>query len=204
MANLITVARFPVLIITVFLLYAQSPLARLLSVPLLGILILLDSVDGLVARARNEVSLLGSVLDIMTDRAVELVMWVALSDLGLIPVAIPLIVILRGTIVDSLRSMSVSAGTAPFKAMRTGIGRWLVGSPVMRTGYAIAKLVSFAGLALVWALAGYAETGAVAQSTVDGLWTVFRVTSWVAVVFCLARGVPVVTEALSGGLHRAS
>ncbi|MHB0857184.1 MAG: CDP-alcohol phosphatidyltransferase family protein [Anaerolineae bacterium] len=204
MANLITVARLPLLILTVLLLYAASPFTRLLSVPLLGIVILLDSIDGIVARIRKEESLLGSVLDIMTDRSVELVMWVALSNLDLISVVVPIVFILRGTIVDSLRSMSVSAGTAPFKAMRTGIGRWLVGSPVMRSGYAITKLVSFSGLALVRALQGYAEVGAVDVGTVDSLWAVFRVTSWIAMVLCLTRGVPVVAEALSGGLRRTT
>jgi len=70
MANWITIARFPLLMVVVLLLYTSSPSLGLLSALLIAILIAMDSVDGLVARARDEVSLLGSVLDIMADRSV--------------------------------------------------------------------------------------------------------------------------------------
>jgi len=160
------------------------------------ILIGMDTLDGIVARARKEVSLLGSVLDIMADRAVELTLWIVYADLGLIPVTIPIIYVLRGTVVDSLRSVAVSAGQAPFKSMRTDLGKWLVGSPVMRSSYGISKLISFAGLATVNALAAYASHGAVAISTVRWLSLLFLLTSWVSVIFCLARGLPVIIEAL--------
>jgi CDP-diacylglycerol---glycerol-3-phosphate 3-phosphatidyltransferase len=196
MANLITVLRFPVLLAIVLLFSAASPAVRLLNIGLLVLLILMDSLDGIIARRRNEVSLLGSVLDIMADRAVELILWVCYAHLRLIPVAIPLIVILRGTVVDSLRSVHVSAGQAPFKAMRTPMGKWLVGSPVMRSSYGVVKLVSFAGLALTHALAAYAVQGSVGPGVVQTSLVVFNITSWLAVLLCLVRGVPVVVEAL--------
>ena len=196
MANLITIGRFPVLITVVLLLYAANPLARFVSIPLLVILIGMDSLDGVIARARKEVSLMGSVLDIMVDRAVELVLWICYADLRLIPVAIPIVYVLRGTIVDSLRSIRVKEGQMPFKAMRTRLGKWLVGSPFMRTPYGVIKLVSFAGLALTHTLAAYATRGAVSFSTVDTSSLIFNVTSWISVAFCLARGLPVIIEAL--------
>ena len=196
MANWITVGRFPVLLAIIMLLYAADPGARLAAVVLMFILIGMDTLDGVVARARKEVSLLGSVLDIMADRAVELTLWIVYADLGLVPVAIPIIYVLRGTIVDSLRSMAVSAGQAPFKSMRTELGKWLVGSPFMRSSYGVSKLVSFAGLAAVNALSSYAARGVVAISTVRWLSLLFLFTSWVSVMFCLARGLPVIIEAL--------
>ena len=196
MANAITLARFPLLIVIVLLLYTASPVARLTSAGLLVVLILLDTLDGVVARIRHESSLLGSVLDVMTDRAVELVLWVCYAHLGLIPVAVPIIYILRGTVVDSLRGMAVREGKAPFKAMRTRLGTWLVGSPTMRTSYAVFKLVSFAGLALSHALAGYAARGAVGLEAVRSSALVFNVTTWLSVAFCLVRGLPVIAEAL--------
>ena len=196
MANLITIGRFPLLIVIVLLLYAASPALRLASVALLIVLILMDSLDGMLARRRNEVSLLGSVLDIMADRAVELVLWVCYAHLGLVPVAIPIVFVLRGTVVDSLRSVHVGAGRAPFQGMRTRLGKWLVGSPFMRTAYGVAKLASFAGLALTHSLAAYAQRGAIAGDTVRASALAFAFTSWVAVGFCLLRGAPVVVEAL--------
>lgn len=197
MANLITVSRFPLLIGIVLLLYTSSPVARLIAAALVIVSIGLDSLDGFIARTRQEVSLMGSVLDIMADRAVELVMWVTYAHLGLVPVAIPIIYILRGTVVDSLRSLHVGRGTAPFKGMRTRLGTWLVGSPWMRTSYALAKMISFAGLAVAHALAAYAVKGTVHSETVQWVQLAFVVTSWISVTFCLVRGVPVIIEALA-------
>ncbi|MFH1084708.1 MAG: CDP-alcohol phosphatidyltransferase family protein [Chloroflexota bacterium] len=196
MANLITLARLPVLLAIVLLLATPSPAARLANVPLLVALILMDTLDGVVARRRHEESLMGSVLDIMADRAVELVLWVCYAYYRLIPLAIPVIYILRGTIVDSLRSVGVSEGQAPFKTMRTSLGRWLVGSPWMRSSYGVAKAFAFAGLALTHALAAYAAHGAVSISAVEASRVICNVVSWVAVALCLARGLPVVVEAL--------
>ena len=196
MANWITIARFPLLIIVVLLLYVSSPLLCLLNIFLIAILIAMDTVDGIVARARKEVSLLGSVLDIMADRSVELVLWVCYADLGLIPVAIPIIYILRGTIVDSLRSIHVREGQAPFKAMRTTLGRWLVGSRTMRSSYGVIKLISFIGLALTHALITFAANGTISPDVARVSNEIFGITSWISVIFCLVRGIPVIIEAL--------
>jgi len=195
-ANLITIARFPVLILAIVLLYLPSAPAKLASVPLLILLIVMDSLDGYVARSRNETSLLGSVLDIMADRAVELALWIVFAHLRLVPVVIPLIFVVRGVAVDSVRSVGISRGVAPFSTMRTRVGKWLVGSPVMRSGYGVVKVVSFAGLALTYALMAYADRGSVGAGVVQASLVVFNITSWLAVLLCLVRGVPVVVEAL--------
>lgn len=196
MANWITLSRFPLLIAIIALFYVPSPGLRLATVGLLVVLILLDTMDGVVARARHEESLLGSLLDIMADRVVELVLWVCYAHLGLIPVAIPIIYIFRGTVVDSLRSVHVGQGTAPFKMMRTPIGQWLVGSPFMRTSYAVSKLLSFAGLALTNALAAYATRGRIGPEHVQTSLVVANILAWISVVFCLVRGLPVILETL--------
>ena len=143
-------------------------------------------------------SLVGGFFNIMADRAVELVMWIVYADLGLIPVAIPIIFVLRGTIVDSLRSLHVKDGTAPFKGMRSAVGRWLVGSPWMRTSYGVSKFLSFTGLALSRALYGFAAQGRFPLRRADAMLLVFQVLSWISVAFCLARGLPVIAEALQG------
>jgi CDP-diacylglycerol--glycerol-3-phosphate 3-phosphatidyltransferase len=196
MANAITLSRLPILVVVVLLLYSSNPTLRLLSVFLLVILIALDTVDGMVARARHEVSLKGSVLDVMVDRVVELILWICYADLQLIPVAIPIICVMRGTIVDSLRSMQVGAGRPPLSAAQTRLGKWLMGSPIMRTSYAAAKLVSFTGLAFTHALAASASPLVVSAQALESSTTIFNITSWIAVAFCLVRGFPVIVEAL--------
>jgi len=200
MANIITISRLPLLLIIVLLFYTGQPLAHLICVPLLLILVLLDSLDGMVARRRHEVSVLGSVLDIMVDRSVELVLWVVYAHLRLVPVAIPLLFIIRGVVVDTLRNSRVGEGIAPFQTLSTPWGRFLVGSPVMRSGYAVVKLLAFAGLAGALAAQGYRGADSALAAT---LTTLFVSMSWLAVVICLLRGAPVIIEAASSMASRS-
>src|ERR687895_559460 len=176
LANWITLSRFPLLLATVLILYFGSPGLRLAGVLLLFVGLMLDTVDGMVARQRGQTSLFGSVLDIAADRTYELVLWVCFADLGMIPVGIPLIIIARTTLTDALRSIGVGQGTAPFAQHRTSLGRFLVGSTWMRTGYAVSKVVTFCGLALVLALSGLSEQSRYAEWAAP-LLRVFRITA---------------------------
>lgn len=194
MANWITLSRFPLLFLVVFMLYNGNATVRLSSVALLIALILLDSLDGMLARARNETSRLGSVLDIAADRAVEICLWVVFADLDLIPVLVPLTVIVRGVLVDAVRTASMHQNETPFGIMRSRVGRWLVGTPWMRSGYGIAKALAFATLALSLALASRSG-GSLEVRNAHTVWIVAQVLTWVAVGFCLLRGIPVLVEA---------
>ncbi len=108
-ANLITILRFPLLVVVVLLLYFGGAVGQLIDAPLIVVLILMDSLDGVVARRRGEQTLIGSALDIAADRAVEIVLWVVYAQLGLIPVVIPLTVIIRGALTDTIRNVAVGA-----------------------------------------------------------------------------------------------
>ncbi|HEY4668044.1 MAG TPA: CDP-alcohol phosphatidyltransferase family protein [Anaerolineales bacterium] len=191
MATLITISRFPLLIAYILMLYFGSAAVRLLSVPLLFTALMLDTVDGVVARRQNKVSLVGSVLDIAADRVFELVLWVALADLGAIPVAVPLIVITRTTLTDALRSIGVQGGKAPFDQHRSRLARFLVRSAWMRSGYSISKILAFCGLTLGLALNQF-QTGTGPQAAAEPMLAIFRVVAWIAVVFCIIRGLPVI------------
>lgn len=195
LANWITLSRFPLLLIIILILYFGSPGAQLAGVLLLFVGLMLDTVDGIVARKTGQTSLFGSVLDIAADRTYELVLWVCFADLGLIPLIIPLIIIARTTLTDALRSIGVGQGTAPFAQHRTPLGRFLVGSPWMRSGYAVSKVVTFCGLALVLAFSGLSGESRYAEWATP-LLEVFRMTAWVAVVFCVFRGLPVIIHSL--------
>jgi CDP-diacylglycerol---glycerol-3-phosphate 3-phosphatidyltransferase len=194
LANWITLSRFPLLLIIVLILYQGSPRVQLAGVLLLLVGLMLDTVDGVVARKKGQTSLFGSVLDIAADRTYELVLWVCLADLRLIPVAIPLIIIARTALTDALRSIGVGKGTAPFAQHRTALGRFLVGSTLMRTGYAVTKAVTFCGLALTQALSRL--PGNAPSLVLPSMWGVFQVTAWLAVGFCVLRGLPVIVHSL--------
>jgi CDP-diacylglycerol--glycerol-3-phosphate 3-phosphatidyltransferase len=197
MANIITVARFPLLVLIVILLTIPSAAVRTAAVPLVLLLILLDTVDGIVARARKEESRLGSVLDIMADRSVEMVLWVVYAHLDLVPLAIPVIFIIRGTVVDSLRAVGVSEGKTPFGSTTHPIGRFLVGSSVMRTSYGVTKTLAFTLLALTSSLMAYAALGQVPNQLAENCHALALVLAWIATVFCIVRGVPVIVESFA-------
>jgi CDP-diacylglycerol--glycerol-3-phosphate 3-phosphatidyltransferase len=191
MANLITLSRFPLLLALVLMLYLGNSTIRLLALPVFFVVFSLDTVDGFVARRRRETSLLGSVLDVVADRALELILWVVFSDLGLISVAVPLIVITRGVVVDGVRSVGTGRGEKPLGQARSTLGSFLIGSPWMRTGYSLSKGIAFGLLTLTWILQGRAG------STADTLRVVHSaaiVVTWIAVAFCLLRGLPILME----------
>jgi len=203
LANWITLSRFPLLLISMLVLYLGSPPAQLAGAALLFVGLMLDTVDGVVARKTGRTSLFGSVLDIAADRTYELVLWVSFADLRMVPMAIPLIVVARTTLTDALRSIGTSGGTAPLTQHRTPLARFLVGSPWMRTGYSVAKVTTFCGLALVRALSGIPEwsIGGGLASATAGL----RVSAWLTVGICVLRGLPIIVGSLRrhlGGARR--
>ena len=191
LATLITLSRFPLLTVVILTLYRGSHTARLFGVGVLLVGLLLDTVDGAVARKRNEASLIGSVLDIAADRTYELVLWMCFADLGLIPLLIPLIVVARTALTDAFRSVGVGQGTAPFAQLRTWLGRFLVASSWMRTGYGVSKVATFCGLALVQAFRSI--PGGAVDGTVSGA---LEALMWLTVAMCVLRGLPVILQGL--------
>jgi CDP-diacylglycerol--glycerol-3-phosphate 3-phosphatidyltransferase len=195
LANVITMLRFPLLLLVVALLYFGGTAGQLVDVGLIVLLILMDSLDGVIARRRQETTLVGAMLDVATDRAVEIVLWVVFAHLGLIPLIIPLIFIVRGALTDSIREVALRAGESPHSMMRAPVARWLVVSPAMRSSYGAIKALAFMTLALAAGL----HTGDVAGWA--DVWTVGIVATWLATAMCVARGLPVILEA--GHLFRS-
>lgn len=189
LANTITLSRIPLLVLIIFLLYQPAATPRFIAAALIILLIVMDSIDGAIARKRGETSVLGSVLDIAADRAVEYVMWVVFAHLRLISVVFPLIVLMRGTFVDAVRAVAPSKGLSPFEMMRSRVGRFLVKSPWLRTPFAVMKAVAFFFLALTH---GLAAANSPALATVN---VIAQVCAWLALLLCLLRGIPVLVEA---------
>jgi CDP-diacylglycerol--glycerol-3-phosphate 3-phosphatidyltransferase len=184
--------------------YVGGPGFQVAAVPLILILLVMDSIDGLVARRTGRVTKLGSALDIAMDRLVEFVLWVCYSDLDLIPVWVPLIVITRGMITDAIRSYALSLGETAFGMMHSRLGRFLVSSRFMRDLYGVVKVAAFVILALVHAM----RRGAFSTFAdwLPQLYIVGYALTVLSVALCLIRGVPVFFDArgffqkkLSGG-----
>jgi phosphatidylglycerophosphate synthase len=190
-ANLITLARFPILLASLMLLSHGGPVSALAGVALVLTGLLLDTVDGIVARRLGQTSLLGSVLDIAADRTWELALWVFFADRDLVPVAIPLIVLARTSLTDGLRAVGVRDGVVPFAQHRSALGRFLVASPWMRTAYATAKLIAFCGLGTALACSSF-PAGSAPWGLVGTMTSALQAVAWVTVALCVLRGVPVI------------
>ena len=196
MANTITLARLPLLIVVVVLLYVDNPIVHIITAGLVLFLIFMDTLDGVVARRRKEAGMLGSKLDIAVDRIVEQVLWIVYANLHLISVAIPVIFIIRGGLVDTVRSFSLIWGETSFGMMQTKWGRRLVASGFMRSVYGLAKAAAFCLLALSMGLRGL-WAGTPKAGTAETVWIVAVVLSWIATAICVIRGAPVLLEAPS-------
>jgi phosphatidylglycerophosphate synthase len=196
-ATWITLSRFPLLFASMLALYLGSPVLQLAGVGVLLVGLLLDTVDGIVARRTGQASLFGGVLDIAADRTYELVLWVGFAELGMIPPWVPFAILTRTTLTDAFRSLGVGQGTAPFDQHRTALGRFVVRSSAMRIAYSVGKVTTFCGLGLARALDGF-PAGSIAARAAPPLMAVVEVALWATVVLCLVRGVPVIV----GGVRR--
>jgi CDP-diacylglycerol--glycerol-3-phosphate 3-phosphatidyltransferase len=192
MANLITLARLLLLFVLVASAYGAAPQWQLMNAPLLIFIIALDALDGYVARRRGETSDFGSVFDIAVDRVVEMILWVVLGDLGLVPIWVAMVFIMRGTIVDAIRYGAMSRGATAFGIVRSPVGRFLVASRFMRALYGTAKALTFAWVLLIQPIPGLDPALWAAWSDAFALTTTILVASSVAL--CLLRGLPVVVE----------
>jgi CDP-diacylglycerol--glycerol-3-phosphate 3-phosphatidyltransferase len=196
MANLITFSRLLLMFVVIEMAYQPSSWLKLLDVPLLIFVFVTDGLDGYVARKRGETSQFGAIFDIAVDRIVELSMWVVLVHLGLAPVWVPLVFVIRGSIVDAIRARQTAAAPAsPFDVMRSPLARFLVAGRFMRGFYAVMKAVVFCWLLLLQPLpdlvpAIWAEWSWLLHAISTGL-------IWIVVALCVARGLPVIVEFLA-------
>jgi len=192
MANLITLVRFVLLFPLIVMAYIAPPEWQLIDAPLLILIMALDGLDGYVARKRDEATVFGSIFDVAIDRVVEIVLWVVLADLDLVPVWVAILFIVRGSIVDSIRYAAISKGETAFGMMRTSWGRFIVAGPFMRAFYGVLKAGTFAWIFFfqpfpaLWPGPWAAWAGTIGALT--------DILIYLCVAICLVRGAPVIIE----------
>jgi phosphatidylglycerophosphate synthase len=104
---------------------------------LILIIILLDGLDGILARALNQATSFGAKLDIVADRIIELSFWFFFAYLGYIGYWIFSYFLIRGLIVDWIS----------FKSDKPLGDSWLRSSRFMRFLSGLSKIISFVLLA---------------------------------------------------------
>lgn len=191
MANIISISRiFFVFIAAALLYFKNSSEAYLLAFVLTVIAFALDGLDGYVARKFHEESKLGSVLDIMGDRIAEYIYWIMLAHLGLVPVLFPIIVVTRGVVTDSLRSVAMEQGLIAFgkgSMLQDPVCQWICGAKPMKIGYAVAKAIAFALYIL-------ASVPKMPEFTACCMIVIAAIFAEIAIILCVLRGIPVILE----------
>lgn len=189
-ANLVTLVRTCLAFVVVAMLYTSRDLyvgAFVLTL----VAIWMDAADGWVARRFGEESRLGAVIDILFDRVVEMIYWIVFAALGWLPVWVPLVVVVRGLLVDGVRALAFERGLTAFGStsmMKSKLGRFLVSSRFSRSLYGVSKAAAFSLMILAFA------TG-LPPAVQPYLLPAALASVYLSVFLCVARGVPVLVEA---------
>jgi CDP-diacylglycerol--glycerol-3-phosphate 3-phosphatidyltransferase len=120
-ANIATTVR--ILLVPVFLVLILAPWERAIADPLLAsqikpwvaalfyvLLACTDTLDGYLARSRNEVTTLGKFLDPLADKILVAAALLALVQLGSLPAWIALIILAREFLISGLRMIAAAEG----------------------------------------------------------------------------------------------
>ena len=186
-ANIVSISRIFVAFVSLGLLFVNTTTAYIWAIILAGVAFSMDAVDGYLARKYGQASQLGAVLDIMGDRIVEAIYWVAFAVLGWIPVIFPIICVTRAFVTDNIRSIALTKGMTPFGMQTTEWGKFICASKFMKTTYAVAKVAAY--IILI-----FAHTPGLDKTIAEPIETAAIILAWIAIIFCVVRGIPVVAE----------
>ncbi len=196
--SLITALRVALAFLDVAL-YERGFVLASIAVGLTIVVIWMDALDGWVARRTGQASDMGALIDITGDRIVENVYWIYFATTGLVSFWVPIVVITRGFLTDTIRTLAFEKGQTPFGAktmMRSRAGRFLVAGHFMRGLYGGAKVAAFCALGVrLAAERGIAEgrwpwSGA----SLPVLSAIAATLTAITVALCVLRGVPVLWD----------
>jgi len=193
-ANLITLIRIALTFIAVGLLNINFYLNIAMFV-LIVVIIMLDWLDGFIARKYSESTSFGALFDIAGDRIVENIFWMYFAVIGLISVWVPIVVVSRGFLTDLLRTMAFARGKTPFgekTMMESAWARVLVSSRVSRGVYAGLKVAAFCYLAALLVLESAATKFGITPPATIGIGC--QILVYTVVVMCIIRGFPVIWD----------
>ena len=168
-ANTITLCRL-LLTFAVIVLFGRHRTLDIGLIVTIALIFALDGVDGYIAPRQNETSKLGEVLDTVADRIIENTFWIYFTTTGHLPLWMPIAVMARGFITDSLQRF--------FGYPESGWTHALTRSRTSRTLSGITKMLAFTSLASTSFL------------KIPALQQVSFILATIAVGFCLLRGLP--------------
>ena len=181
-ADAVTLFRTALVFFVVYMVLAK--VTPWVIIPIMAVMFILDWVDGYIAkhstRPGGKPSWYGSRLDVAGDRVTEYALWILFTFLGIVPLIILLLVVVRHSFVDALMG---SKGTS--SKMKTKMAKSLYASGLNRGGIGFVKFITFSYLA--W--------GYVTSSLYGGFLEVAYVLIGILFVYIMLRGIAEIYEA---------
>jgi phosphatidylglycerophosphate synthase len=180
-------------------LFGRNAWLNLLAVALTVTAILLDALDGHVARKSKLATPEGAQLDILGDRMIENMYFTYFAVIGMVSLWLPMLFFARGAATDFLRGLAFRRGHSGWgmnAVLQNRWGRALVASRWSRGLYATMKCLCFCYLGLEMALTR-GPVALLAPMTLDRQGAIragAQSLAWATAVFCIVRGLPVFLE----------
>jgi len=108
--NILTLSRALLIPVIIAGVYSLRVPMLIISISLLILIWVLDYFDGFIARKRNLVTLFGTFIDPIVDKMTVLSLFFVFSDLGLIPLWLPLLLLFREFLTSGIRQVSSLKG----------------------------------------------------------------------------------------------
>ncbi|MCD6367997.1 MAG: CDP-alcohol phosphatidyltransferase family protein [Candidatus Aenigmarchaeota archaeon] len=148
--NIISLGMIFLVVLFIYLFSRGTQTVKFLSILLIPTTFFMDWLDGYVARKYGEETSFGSFVDVVTDRFVEVTMLLYFFSISLIPIWIPLYFIIRGFITDLIRLKATRNGISVYGMMKSGVGKFIVKSRIMRGISGGSKIILFILLPLLY------------------------------------------------------
>lgn len=112
-ANVVTVVRIaciPVLAAMMLATWGDESVKAIVCLVFFGLISLTDTLDGYLARSRNEVTTFGKFMDPIADKLLVMAALLALVEQGGLTAWVPLVIVSREFLVSGLRMVAASCG----------------------------------------------------------------------------------------------
>jgi len=187
LANLITTTR--VLLTALVLVFLNSSLhLQRIAIITIPMVMILDLFDGMAARKVGTLSINGSIYDILADRMIEFGFFAFFASHHICSLWAALIIIWRGLILDTIRSIALRQGETAFGESSFHKKAWsklFTVSRFSRGTYNTLKTIAFTLMALQ-----------LSQPYLH-LAHIIQVLVWITVFWSILRAIPVII----GGIH---
>lgn len=193
MANAITFIRVAIAIVGLSIIQI-SPMLNLISIFFIILSMLLDALDGFIARCLNTTTLNGSIYDILADRIIENIFFIYFAAFSLFSFWFAIIIIIRGLTIDAIRTLYLARGKTAFGASTFHTLPWaklLTCSKLSRGSYNTLKMITF----ILYAAILMPENIIFNHLSMRELEFAATICLWTTLTLAILRALPVLFEA---------